>query len=157
MCSVKEGFCLRLATMSVKRPLVLAVAPLLLGGLAACGSSSSAPTTPSVHDAAVAFQNALINDDPAGACKYVDAAALQAQIAKSPQLKGKDCVTLLTTVLTLAKSTNQSIQPAKDITVLSESGDNATVKVTSAAGKAETSTWKLEGGVWKVTATVASN
>lgn len=146
--------------MSVKRPLVLAAAPLLLGGLAACGSSSSAPATPSVHDAAVAFQNALINDDPAGACKYVDAAALKTQLAKAaktaPQLVGKDCVTLLTTVLTLAKSTGQAIQPAKDITVLSESGDTATVRVTSAAGKAETSTWKLEDGGWKVTNTVNS-
>jgi len=140
--------------MSVTRTVALAAAPLLLGGLVACGSSSSAPKSPSVHDAAVAFQNALINNDPAGACKYIDAAALQAQIAKSPQLKGKDCVTLLTTVLTLAKSTGQAVQPAKDITVLSENGDTATVRVTSAAGKAETSTWKLEGGIWKVVNTV---
>lgn len=142
----------------VARSVVLASASLLLGGLAACGSSSSAPTTPSVHDAAVAFQNALINDDPATACTYVDAAALKAQIAKAaktaPQLAGKDCVTLLTTVLTLAKSSGQAIQPAKDITVLTETGDTATVRVTSAAGKAETSTWKLEDGGWKVVNTV---
>lgn len=146
--------------MLLTRTLTLTVTPILLGGLVGCGSSgnpSSSPSQPSVKDAAMAFQNALINDDPAGACSYIDAAALQVQIAKAgPAFKGKDCTALLTTVLSLAKSTGQAIKPARDITVVSQSGDSATVRVTAANGKAEISTWKLENGSWKVTANSAA-
>lgn len=131
------------------RPLTLALTPLLLGGLVACGSSSHA--TPSVKDAALAFQTALINNDPAGACSYIDPAAIKAQIAKAgAALAGKDCTTLMTSVLTLAKSTGQAILPAKDITVVSQTADTATVRITNSSGKAQLSTWKLENGGWKV-------
>lgn len=142
--------------MVTRRTLALSAAPALLAGLAACGSSTSAGTagTPSVKDAALAFQTALINDDPTTACKYIDPAALKAQVAKAgPALAGKDCITLLTTVLNVAKSTGQPIQPAKDITVLSQAATTATVRVTAANGVAQTSTWALEDGTWKVTAT----
>ena len=132
------------------RSLALALTPLAFIGLAACGSSSA---TPSVKDAALAFQKALINDDPGGACTYIDPDALKAQLAKAgPAFAGKDCKTLLTTVLSMAKSTGQTIKPAKDITVTSQTGDTATVQVTDATGKVEISTWKLENGGWKVTA-----
>lgn len=135
--------------MSLLRTLTLATTPFLLGALAACGSTS----TPSVHDAAVAFQSALMNDDPAGACSHIDPAAVAAQIAKAgPALAGKDCISLFTTVLTVAKSTGQPILPAKDITVLSQTGDSASVQVTDAYGRVQVSTWKLEDGAWKLVA-----
>ncbi|BBH16039.1 hypothetical protein Back2_03260 [Nocardioides baekrokdamisoli] len=140
--------------MSLPRPLAYALAPLLLAGLVACGSSKAAP---SVKDAALAFQTALLNDDPAGACSHIDPAFVTAQIAKAgPLLKGKDCTTLFTTVLTLAKSTGQPIRPAKDITVLSQTSDTASVRITDATGNVQISTWKLENGGWKVTATGAN-
>ena len=139
--------------MSVTLPIRLAVAPLLLGALVACGSSSGSSSTPSVKAAALAYQAALINDDPAGACVYIDATALKAQIAKAgAALAGKDCTSLLTTVLTLAKSTGQPIRPAKDIRVTSQAGDTATVQTTNASGQVQVSTWKLKDGGWKVAA-----
>lgn len=141
--------------MPLRRPLTLVIAPLLLGGLAGCGSSPT--TTPSVRDAALAFQTTLLNGDAAGACSYIDAAAFKAQLARSgPANAGKDCLTVMSAALALTQSTGQAIKPAKDITVVSQTATTAVVRETSATGTAEVSNWKLDGTTWKVVSSRAA-
>lgn len=127
----------------------------LLGTLTACGAgrSSGAPTTvapATVRDAALAFQTAMLNSDAAGACAYLDPDAIKAQIAKAgPALAGKDCLALFTMLMAISHPS----APAKEITVVSQSADSATVRTVDASGNVQLSTWRLEDGGWKLVST----
>ena len=136
------------------------VVMVLVGSLTACGSSApstsmSAPTTATpatVRDAALAFQTAMLNNDPAGACSYIDPAAIKAQIAKAgPALAGKDCVALFTTVLAMSRPTG----PAKDVVVSVQTASTATVRTTDQSGNVQISAWRREPSGWKLLSTRA--
>jgi hypothetical protein len=144
--------------MTTSRTLVLAAMPLLIGGLAACGSSAPPATSGTgPAAAATAFQSAMHDGDATRACVYIDEVALKAQIAKSgKQYANQTCATVMAAVLAKVQAGGQSVPLVKTVTVVSQTATTAKLSVVDTDGRTSVSDWKLISGAWKLSSSAVT-